>query len=238
MGISDVFQVFLFSILSLLTLFVLTKLLGNRQMSQLTMFDYIIGISFGSIAAEMASHPDEESWLGLLAMLIYAGVAYLMNFLNTKSIRIRNVLLGNPVILYQNGTLYFDSLKKAKIDLCELLTSCRNSGYFDLSELYMIILEVNGKLSFLPMEAQRPLTPEDMGQAPAQQKPVIPVIMDGRVRSMNLEATGNNETWLYKQMEMQGYRTADEILLATVSTDNQLAIYERNEDKVRNNPYT
>ncbi|MEG0124531.1 MAG: DUF421 domain-containing protein, partial [Clostridia bacterium] len=79
MVLADLFQVIADSVCSLAALFVLTKLLGNRQMSQLTMFDYIIGISIGSIAAEMASHPDGDSWFGLVAMGVYAGIALLMN---------------------------------------------------------------------------------------------------------------------------------------------------------------
>lgn len=76
---NDLGQVVLQSIASLVVLFLLTKLMGNRQMSQLTMFDYITGISIGSLAAEMASHPDDESWLGLVAMAIYAFITVGIN---------------------------------------------------------------------------------------------------------------------------------------------------------------
>lgn len=148
--------VLVYSLGSLVWLFVLTKLMGNRQMSQLTLFDYIIGISIGSIAAEMASHPEEDAWLGLIAMTIYALVAVGFNVLNDKSLKARRVLIGSPLVLLDHGQLYRQNLKRAKLDLNELLAECRSAGYFDLSELEMILMEVNGKLSFLPVSQNRP----------------------------------------------------------------------------------
>lgn len=230
MNFYDLGQVVLFSLISIVTLFGLTKLMGKRQVSQLTLFDYIAGISIGSIAADMAMHPDPEGWYGLLAMAIYAGFTILLNLVDDKSIRLRRFLLGEPMILYDNGTLYYQNLKKARLDLTEFLTECRASGYFDLSKLHMIILEVNGKLSFLPMESDRPLTPTDMQLSVKQQRPVITVIMDGALQPESLHATGNDENWLRKQLKLQGFHSEKEILLATIDTENNLALYEKNED--------
>ncbi|MCI5956962.1 MAG: DUF421 domain-containing protein, partial [Clostridiales bacterium] len=107
---------------------------------------------------------------------------------------------------------------------------CRNAGYFDLSQLQMVVMEINGKLSFLPNEPDRPLTPKDMQLTPAQSRPPIAVIMDGVFLPERLKATGNTESWLTKQMEIQGFKDASDILLATVDADNALSIYEKNED--------
>ncbi|MEG0639095.1 MAG: DUF421 domain-containing protein [Clostridia bacterium] len=231
MMLADLFQVIADSVCSLAALFVLTKLLGNRQMSQLTMFDYIIGISIGSIAAEMASHPDGDSWFGLVAMGIYAGIALLMNVLTDKFRRFRLLVMGAPTVLYDRGTLYYNNLKKAKLDLSELMTQCRGAGYFDLAQLQLVLLEVNGKLSFLPNEGGRPLTPADMQMKPKQSRPAIAVIMDGELLKERLKLTGNTEGWLEKQLEAQGFKEVGDILMATVDVDNALAIYEKNEDR-------
>lgn len=230
MNFFDLGQVVLFSLVSIVALFLLTKLMGKRQVSQLTMFDYIAGISIGSLAAEMASQHEPENWYGLVAMAIYAGVTILLNLVDDKSIRLRRILLGVPLILYDNGTLYYSNLKKAKLDLTEFLTECRGNGFFDLSKLHMIILEVNGKLSFLPMESDRPLTPMDIQLSLKQQRPVITVIMDGALQPESLQATGNDENWLRKQLKLQGFHSEKEILLATVDAENNLALYQKNED--------
>lgn len=228
---SDLGKVAIYSTCSLLALFVLTKLMGNRQMSQLTMFDYITGISIGSLAAEMASHPDEESWLGLAAMVIYAMFTLGINILNTRSLRSRRLFLGSPLVLFDHGKLYFSNLRKAKLDLNEIMAECRASGYFDLSQLEMVLLEVNGKLSFLPKAANRPLTPEDMQLSPEQDRPVVAVVMDGILFEKRLRAVGLDVPWLEKQLEVQGYRDYQEVLLATVDSNNALAVYPRKQEK-------
>ncbi len=231
MEFSDLLFVILQSTAAFFVLFILTKFMGNRQMSQLTTLDYIIGISIGSIAAEMAVHPETDSWLGIPAMGVFALLAVVMNVIDDKSIRLRGKILGTPTVLYERGTLYYNNLKKSKLDLSELLTECRGAGYFDLSQLELIIMEVNGKLSFLPIEAQRPLTPGDMNLAPKQSRPAIPVIMDGAVLTAQLKTSGNDENWLKKQIEIQGFSDCKDILLAMVDDGNMLTIYEKNEDK-------
>ncbi|MEG2252022.1 MAG: DUF421 domain-containing protein, partial [Clostridia bacterium] len=148
-----------------------------------------------------------------------------------KSLKLRKVFLGEPLVLYDRGTLYYNSLKKAKIDLNEFMTECRGAGYFDLAQLQLVLLEVNGLMSFLPNAGDRPLTPSDMRITPTQARPVIAVITDGTMRPERLKATGNDEKWLRKQMEVQGYTDVRDILLATVDADNALAIYEKNEDR-------
>lgn len=227
----DLLHVVVLSAVSFAFLFLVTKLMGNRQMSQLTMFDYIAGITLGSLAGEMASHPDPESWLGLASMAVYAALTILINVMNDKSRKARRLFLGQPTILYDRGTLYFSSLKKARLDLSEFMTECRNAGYFDLAQLQMVIMEVNGKLSFLPNEQDRPLTPGDMQMEPQQSRPPMAVIMDGVFLPNRLKATGNTESWLKKQMELQGFTDMEDILLATVDENNALAIYEKNEER-------
>lgn len=226
----DLLHVIALTVVSFVFLFVITKLMGNRQMSQLTMFDYIAGITLGSLAGEMASHPEPEAWLGLVSMAIYALLTILINVMNDKSRKARRFFLGQPTILYDRGTLYYSSLKKARLDLSEFMTECRSAGYFDLAQLQMVIMEINGKLSFLPNEQDRPMVPKDMQLDPPQSRPATAVIMDGVFLPNRLKATGNTESWLKKQMEIQGFTDVDDILLATVDADNALAIYEKNED--------
>ena len=238
MAFSDMLQVVWFSLFALIALFAITKLLGNRQMSQLTMFDYIAGISIGSIAGEISTHPGKDAWMGLIALAVFAGFTLLLNLLNNKSIRLRRLLLGKPLVLYDHGTLYYNNLKKAKLDLTEFLTECRNAGYFDLAKLDLVLFEVNGRVSFLPMEGDRPLTPLDMQLDVKQARPAITVIMDGVIQAESLTATGNNEIWLRKQMNIQGFKNEADIFLATVDADNNLALYEKNENEQSKSYYS
>ena len=115
--------------LSYVALFLITKLIGYRQISQLSIFDYVNGITIGSIAAEMATEL-EKPLQPLLAMAIYCLLVVLTSWLTTHSVRMRRWLTGRTLVLLQNGTLYRENLKKAKLDVNEFLTQCRDSGYF------------------------------------------------------------------------------------------------------------
>lgn len=232
-----VWQVAVFSIASLIALFVLTKLMGKRQISQMTMFDYIIGISFGSLAAEMAAHPEEESWIVLEAMAIYALITLLINFFNMHSLKSRKVFLGAPLVILDRGKLYFSSLKKAKIDLNELLGECRTAGYFDLEELEMILLEVNGKLSFLPRSQNRPLTAADISRKTKPERPSVAVVMDGVLLSEKLRDIGYDEKWLQRQMSAAGYPDCKNVLLAMVN-EGKLTVYPREDSSQPKKSYT
>ncbi|MGN0578192.1 MAG: DUF421 domain-containing protein, partial [Ruminiclostridium sp.] len=115
------------SVASVVTLFILTKLMGNKQISQMSMFDYIIGISIGSIAAEFATELENPERT-LLAMIIYAVIALAVSVFTGKSPRLRKIVNGKPLILFDKGKLYRKNFKKARLDLSDFLTHCRNQG--------------------------------------------------------------------------------------------------------------
>ena len=142
------------AVVSYLVLFLLTKLVGNKQISQMTMFDYISGISVGSIAAEMATAP-ESPLRPLTGKVVYGLLAWGVALWTNKSLAARRAFTGKPLILYDGGTLYRAHLKRAKLDLSEFLTLCRAGGWFDLSQLETVVFEHTGNLSYLPREAYR-----------------------------------------------------------------------------------
>lgn len=201
------------AVLSFLTLFLTAKYMGHKQISQLDFFDYIAGITIGSIAAEMATEL-EEPWKPFVAMIIYGGATLLLSIISIKFPRTRKYLNGTPTILMDNGKLYRENLKKAKLDLSEFMVMCRQQGYFDLTNIQTAIFEYNGKLTILPQSAQRPLTPNDMNLAPAQDMIFTEIIMDGRILDDNLKRMGLNTKWLENQLKQNHICSADDIFLA------------------------
>lgn len=216
---------------SLAAIFILTKLMGYRQMSQMSMFDYITGITIGSIAAEMATSLEEDFTRPLTAMVVYALVTTILSWISTKSIKGRRILEGKPLVLLNNGELYLKNLKRAKVDINEFLVQCRVNGYFDLSKVETIILEGNGKLSILPKTSDRPVTPSDFNLTPQQDYMVANVIIDGKIMKDNLRHTGKDETWLLAHMKGQGATRVEEVLLASCSMDGQLTVFLKENKK-------
>ena len=146
-------------------LFLIAKFIGHKQIAQLDFFDYITGITIGSIAAEMATEL-EKPWKPLTAMVIYGGATLLLSIISNKLPRTRKYLNGTPTILMDYGKLYHENLKKAKLDLSEFMVMCRQQGYFGLTNIQTAVFEYNGKLTILPVSSQRPATPNDMNLAP------------------------------------------------------------------------
>ncbi|MDY6094930.1 MAG: DUF421 domain-containing protein [Oscillospiraceae bacterium] len=220
----ELLQVAITSVVSFLVLFFLAKIMGHRQIAQLSVFDYINGITIGSIAAELATEL-EKPLRPLLAMVIYALLTVLLEALALKYQRLRKFISGTPSIILDNGKLYRENMKKARLDLTEFLIQCRQQGYFDLGAIQTAVYESDGRLTILPVAERRPATPEDLGVAPEKEQFFTEVIMDGRILGGNLQRMGVNETWLEKQLRAQGYHSAKEIYLGLVDGNKQLSLY-------------
>jgi uncharacterized membrane protein YcaP (DUF421 family) len=201
--------------------------MGHKQIAQLDFFDYITGITIGSIAAEMATEL-EEPWKPFAAMILYGLATMLMSFISMKFPRMRKYLNGTPAILMDNGKLYRENMKKAKLDLSEFMVMCRQQGYFDLSNIQTAVYENNGKLSILPVSVQRPLTPGDMNLAPAQERIFTEVIMDGRILEENLKRMGLNAKWVENQLKQNNIRTEKDVFLALCDQNHQFVYYRNN----------
>ena len=221
----DVIRVILSALLSVASLFFIAKLMGHKQVAQLDFFDYISGITIGSVAAELATEL-ETPWKPLIALAVYGLASVLLRVLTSKFPKTRKFINGTPTILMDSGKLYRKNLKKAKLELSEFLLLCREMGYFDLGEIQTAVFESNGKLSVLPKAANRPATPQDLKITAKEAHIGTEVILDGRVMSDNLSRMGKNEAWLEKQLKSQGYKDAKEIFLGIYRTeDNTLSLY-------------
>lgn len=211
-------------------LFFIAKLAGHKQIAQLDFFDYITGISIGSIAAEMATEL-EEPWKPLTAMVIYGGVTLLLSMVTNKFPRSRKYISGTPTILMDHGKLYYENLKKAKLDLSEFMVMCRQQGYFDLTNIQTAVFEYNGRLTILPVSSQRPATPKDMNLAPEQELLFTELIMDGRILEDNLKRMGLELTWLNKQLEQRHIHSPKEVFLALCDRNLKFVLYEKGGSK-------
>ena len=212
------------TLVSLAVMFLLTKLMGSKQVSQMTLFDYVVGITIGSIAAELATELENPE-RPLLAMVLWGLAAWGISILGNKSLRARAFLSGKPLVLLDSGVIDRDNLKRARLDLNEFLTYCRIAGYFDLSEIQTAVLEHNGSVSFLPRETDRPATPADLGLRPEQSRLPVPFVMDGRLLPENIASAGKEPSWVHRALLRQGYREEKDVLLALWDGGEKLTVF-------------
>ncbi len=220
-----VVEVILTSILSVVALFIIAKIMGHKQVAQLDFFDYISGITIGSIAGELATG-QEVPWKSLISLSIYGICSVCLNLIAHKFLRTRKYINGTPTILFDKGKIFRENLKKAKLDLSEFLLLCREQGYFNLDDIQTAVFEQNGKLSVLPTADSRPLTPSDMNIAVTPAHIGTEIILDGRIMGDNLSRMGRDENWLKKRLAEQGFKDSTEVFLGIYRPeDDSLALY-------------
>ena len=215
---------------SLIALFLVTKLLGKKQVTQLSLFDYVIGISIGNFAAEMTINLETNEINGIWAVILFGLVAYLITYLTMKSMRLRRFFMGTPTVIIQNGKILKKSLKKVKFDINDMLEEIREAGYFDISQIKYAVMEADGKFSILPYPDYRPLTPKDMNLKVDNEGLCANVIIDKKIIYNNLKNINKDEKWLIHELKIKGYADLSKILLATIDINGQLNVYESNEN--------
>lgn len=199
----EIINTALTSAFSIVVLFLLTRVMGYREVSQFSMFDYITGISIGSIAAEMATGL-ENFRRPLVAMILYSLSAVLVSYATNKSVRLRKNLMGQPIILMNDGVIFYDRMKKAKLDISELMMELRARDYFDICVIKTIIMEINGKFSIIPYENKsRSLS--------------VCLVMDGELIEENFKSLDIDKTIITDEMKKEGLEKIEDIFLAVYS---------------------
>jgi len=220
-----IIKVVLATLISIVIIFFLTKIMGNKQISQVSMFDYIVGITIGSIAAEMST--DFEGALKpAVAMLIYAFVAIAISFLTNKSNRLRKFFIGKPIIVFEQGKLHKDRLNKARLDINEFMTLARIQGYYDLDQVQTAVFEQNGTLSFLPKAQNRAVTSEDLKIPVEKEEIPINIIVDGNIMKDELVIAGKDQKWLSSVLKENGYKSASEVFLGVLHWNGKTTFFK------------
>ncbi|MBR3898196.1 MAG: DUF421 domain-containing protein [Bacilli bacterium] len=232
--IVDLLDVILRCIVSLVTLFLVTKMIGKKQVSQFSLFDYVIGISIGNFAAEMAINLDSSYLHGTVAVIVFGLVAYLVSLITMKSLRLRKLIIGDPNILIKDGKILYNSLKKSKFDINDLLEEARINGYFDISDIDFALMEANGKISFLPKPENQNPTNKDLKLIQNRKGLCVNLIIDGQIIERALKDVHKDENWLLHEIKVKGYKL-NEILLATIDLEENFKVYGKNvKDKTYN----
>ena len=208
----EILNIIILSVVSFVVLFILSKLMGFRAIAELSFFDYVVGITIGSVAAEMCTNLDIEWWKGVTAMVVYTLLDVAIIFLSQKRLKARKFIKHN--------------LKKARIELNDLLTFARLAGYFNISDIQFAIMETSGKISFMPIPQERPLCPTDFNFTPEAQSLQVNVIMDGKIVENNLAAAGITKKELVRRVHQKNKEVKD-IFLATIDSKKVLTIFDK-----------
>lgn len=214
-GIEPIYWVLIDSAVAFVYLFVISKLLGKKQIAQLEFIDYAVGISLGSIAAEMATNTETPFYYFLIAMTIFFALAFAVAIVGRKCTFLKRVLKGKPATLIYDGKIDYKQLKKSNIDVNDLLSMLREKGYFDISDVAYAVFEPSGELSVMPTGAQKPLVMRDFDKEKIEKAELANVLIsDGAVSHSGLSEIDKDEAWLFNRLRIGEKSDLDNIILA------------------------
>ncbi|MFD0588753.1 DUF421 domain-containing protein [Paenibacillus sp. GCM10027627] len=223
----DWLQIILRTLAAIVILFIMTKILGKRQISELSLFEYITGISIGNIAAYISLDLDNLWFLGIVSLIVWVSISVGIEFWTVKSKKARDFIDGKGTVLITDGRLSKEKLKKERLTLDELLEQLRQKSVFRVADVEFAVMESSGELNVQLKKEYQPLTADMLGWNVSKETPPHTVIMDGNILRDELDSSGKDEKWLSHELQRYKLQLKD-VLLAQIDRDATLTIQTAN----------
>ncbi len=215
------------SLMVFLLLVILTRLIGKKLLAQLTFFDFVVGITIGTITGAFVTMTVRGIWV-MISPVLLTVFTVALGFLNLKSLFFRKIFEGEPVVVIQNGKILERNLGKLRYHLDDLEMQLREQKIFDFGQVEFAVLEPHGKLSVLKKSQYQPITPKDLKLSTSYQGVASEIIKDGDVIEQNLKQNNLSLEWLYQELRKQNIDKISDVVYAALNTDGTLYI-----DKIR-----
>lgn len=225
------------SVFAFVTLLALTRWMGKTQVSQLTFFDYVVGITIGSIAASLGIDQSITFLNGGIGLLVWAVLTVLVSYIGIKSYWFRRMTDGEPTVIIKNGKVQENNLKKMRMTIDQLMLELREKNAFRVSDVEFAVMETNGELSVLQKRENQPLTPKDMAIQTVPEREPRMVVMDGHVMKRTLRNMGYDEAWLMSELQRQGIQNVEEVFIAQLDSSGALYVDRYDDEQEGVPPY-
>lgn len=212
------------AILSFLVLFTLARILGKKQISQLTFFDYVVGIVIGDMASTIAIDTSVKFINGLIGLIVYTLLSLIIAFVAIKSFKFRDLVESSPSILVKNGKIMEKNLFKHKMTFDDLMNGLRGKDAFKVSEVELAMLETNGQISVMKKPEYQSLTPKDIGLSTEEDHAPSLIIIDGTLLAKRLQYLGYTKEWLLEEIKKQGANKFEDVFLAQINSNGSVYV--------------
>ena len=223
-------EIMIRSIAMFIILFILVKLLGKKQIKNLTLYDYVLSITIGSIAADSIISLDTPLYDGVIALIIFTIIGYGVSVLSYNNHEVEEVMDGEPLILFENDNFNYENLENAKISVAKVLENCRLKGCFDINELDTAILEPSGDVSVLLKGSSQPITSKDLNNSIKKnsKKQTLNnlIIIDGKINENELKKANKDIDWLKKYLKEKKEKV-ENITLLTIDKNNKINLFSK-----------
>lgn len=208
----------IFSMLS-----ILTRIIGRKLLAQMSYFDFVVGITIGSISGSYVVQMVKGMWI-LIAPVLLTLCAIAFDYIHLKKLRLRKLAEGEPVIVIQNGNIMEDNMRKLRYHLDDLEMQLRDKGVFDFNEVEFAVLESHGQLSVLKKTQFQPVTPKDMNMKTGYKGLSMEIIKDGDILDKNLQQNNLSIDWLKQELKNRNIQKVSDVVYAAINTDKVLYI--------------
>lgn len=212
------------SIIGFFSLLIFTRFLGKQHVSQLTFFDYVLGITIGSTASSLTTDLYTSAWHHWVGLLSWAALVYILQWITLKFRYASKFIDSEPTIIIMNGKIMEDALRKMRYRVTDILEQLREKDIFDLTEVDFAILETNGSLSVIKKPEYQNITLKDLNIPPKTTGLSIEVIFNGTVVEQNLQQINHSKKWLEYELKKQNVGSISEVFLATIAPSGTLYI--------------
>lgn len=216
-----------------LSVLLLMRIMGKREVGQLSLFDFVVAIMISELAAIPLSDTQMPySWLslllhGILPITTLVLLEITLAYITGKSIKVRGIIEGTPSIVIERGRIIEPQLRRLRYNIDNMIMQMREQGVYNIEDVEYAILETNGKLSLVLKAAKRPVIPEDLGIAPAYEGLPLPLVTDGRLLEENLGRAGKDRQWLEDFLQREHNCRIADVLYASLDTKGILAVYKK-----------
>ncbi|OIJ15269.1 DUF421 domain-containing protein [Anaerobacillus arseniciselenatis] len=215
---NDLVHVIIRTFIAFILMMILARLMGKRQITQITYFDYIVGITIGSIAAELTFSPHIRMSNFIVGMVIWAFVPIILSKIELKSVKFRTLMEGSTTTLIKDGQILEKNLKKEHLTIDEMMLLLRKKDIFKISDIQTAILEKNGEITVMKKSELQPITAKDVGLVVEKESAPCIVIMDGNVLNKTLTDYGYTKEWLLGEIKKQGANDFADVFLAQIDS--------------------
>ncbi|AQS11103.1 hypothetical protein CLOBY_32570 [Clostridium saccharobutylicum] len=212
------------SVIAYFVLLFFTRVMGKKQMSQLTYFDYIVGITIGSIAAVASVDKDINVFEGSFSIIIWSILTILISQVTLKNIKIRLWLDGEPLVIINDGKVIYKNMKKARYNIGDLLMQLRDKDVFYITDVEMAVLEPDGKLSILKKAQKSTLTAEDMNIRKPKPGMMVDIVLNGNILSRHLQQINKDEQWVIKKLKSKNINNIKDVIFAGIQADQKMYV--------------
>ncbi len=224
-------QIIIRSLVMFTVLFLIVKFLGKKQIKNLTLYDYILSITIGSIAADSIISLDTPLYDGIIALFVFGIIGYIVSTISFHSHAIEEIMDGEPLVLFENNDFNYQNLEAAKLSVGKVLESCRLKGCFDINELDCAVLEPSGDISVLLKGKDQPITSKDLKDNIQKNSPKqtlsYAIIVDGVLDESELKKAKKTKTWLNKYIKDKKLNL-ENITLLSVDKNNKVTLFNKN----------